>query len=84
MAVISQVIGHTSYNWSLKWFSSSVVAVSLLGEPIGSSILAYFLFGEELTIMKVAGCGLILVGIYLAAAPTGRLRDLKSPGGDAA
>jgi len=69
MAVISQVVGHTSYNWSLKWFSSSLVAVSLLGEPIGSSILAYFIFGEELTMVKLAGGGLILVGIYLAAAP---------------
>jgi len=69
MAVISQVVGHTSYNWSLRWFSSSLVAVSLLGEPIGSSILAYFIFGEELTMVKLAGGGLILVGIYLAAAP---------------
>ena len=70
MAVISQVVGHTSYNWSLKWFSSSLVAVCLLGEPIVSSILAYFMFDEGLTMMKLAGGGLILGGIYLAAAPT--------------
>ena len=67
MAVISQIAGHTSYNWALKWFSTTIVAVSLLGEPVGSTILAYFLFGEGLTPMMLAGSVLILAGIYLAA-----------------
>ncbi len=36
MAPFSQLVGHTSYNWALKWFRTSPVAVSLLGEPIGA------------------------------------------------
>lgn len=68
MALISQIAGHSSYNWALKWFSSSLVAVSLLGEPVGSTILAYFVLGERLSVVKVLGGGLILIGIYLAAA----------------
>lgn len=67
MALISQVIGHTSYNWALRWFSAGVIAISLLGEPIGSTILAYFIFGEGLTPLKIAGGVLILGAIYLAA-----------------
>lgn len=67
MAVLSQLVGHTSYNWALKWLRTSTVAVSLLGEPIGASLLAWLLFGETLTIVKFAGGGLILAAIYLVA-----------------
>ena len=67
MAVFSQLLGHSSYNWSLKWLSTSTVAISLLGEPIGASILAWVLFGEALTATKFVGGGLILAAIYLIA-----------------
>jgi len=68
MALISQIIGHSSYNWSLKWFSTSLVAVSLLGEPIGSTLLAYTIFGEGLTWIKFIGGLFILSAIYIAAS----------------
>jgi drug/metabolite transporter (DMT)-like permease len=74
MALVSQLIGHTSYNWALKWFSASLIAVSLLGEPIGSTILAYFLFGEGLTWSKFLGGMFILSGIYLAVSSEGQRR----------
>jgi len=67
MALISQIIGHTSYNWALRWFSAGLIAVSLLGEPIGATILAYIIFNETLTWTKFVGGGLILAAIYLAA-----------------
>lgn len=67
MALITQLIGHSSYNWALRWFSTSLVAVGLLGEPIGSTILAYFLFDEGVSVTKAIGGVLILTGIYIAA-----------------
>jgi len=67
MAIIPQILGHSSYNWALRWFSSSTVAVCLLGEPIGSTLLAWIFFGETLTAWKAAGGALILAGIVLAA-----------------
>lgn len=67
MAVVPQILGHSSYNWALRWFSSTTVAVCLLGEPIGSTILAWIFFGETLTPWKAAGGALILAGIVLAA-----------------
>lgn len=67
MALFTQLVGHTSYNWALRWVSTGLIAVSLLGEPIGSTLLAYFIFDEGLTWMKVIGGGLILTAIYLAA-----------------
>jgi len=68
MALIPQLIGHTSYNWALKWLSTSIIAISLLGEPIGSTILAYIIFDESLTWWKVIGGILILSAIYLAGS----------------
>jgi drug/metabolite transporter (DMT)-like permease len=67
MAVVSQIVGHSSYNWALKWFSTTLVAVALLGEPIGSTILAYLIFNEGLTWLKFVGGLFILSAIYIAA-----------------
>ncbi|MGD2269603.1 MAG: DMT family transporter [Desulfobacterales bacterium] len=74
MAIITQLIGHSSYNWALRWFSAAFIAISLLGEPIGSTILAYFIFGEGLTWSKAIGGVLILSAIYISAASENRSR----------
>jgi drug/metabolite transporter (DMT)-like permease len=67
LAFMAQLIGHSCYNWSLKWLSTSMVAVSLLGEPIGGTILGYIVFGENLSVWKAGGGALILAGIYTAS-----------------
>jgi drug/metabolite transporter (DMT)-like permease len=72
MALISQILGHSTYNWALRWLSAGLIAVSLLGEPIGSTILAYFIFDEGLTVYKVVGGVIILSAIYLAASSESR------------
>lgn len=71
MAVFSQVIGHSSYNWALRYFSAGFVAIMLLGEPIGGALLAYFLFDEVPTPIKFAGFALLLFSIVIAAREEG-------------
>lgn len=66
LALIPQLIGHTTFNWALKYLPASMVAITILGEPIGSTILAYFILGEHLTHWKVLGGVLILAGISVA------------------
>jgi drug/metabolite transporter (DMT)-like permease len=66
LAVIPQLIGHTTFNWALKYLPASIVAITILGEPIGSTILAYFILGEGLTTWKVIGGILIFTGILIA------------------
>ena len=66
LALIPQLIGHTTFNWALKYLPASMVAITILGEPIGSTILAYFILGEGLTILKVVGGVLIFTGILIA------------------
>ena len=59
LAVGPQLIGHSTFNWALKYLSASTVAVLTLGEPIGATLLAYLLLGETLTLLKGVGAALI-------------------------
>jgi len=65
LALIPQIIGHSTYNWSLRFLPASTVAVATLGEPIGATILAYFLLNETPSGIKIAGAIIILAGIYI-------------------
>ncbi len=69
LALIPQLIGHTTFNWALKYLPASMVAITILGEPIGSTILAYFILGEGLTTWKLLGGIPIFIGILIALAP---------------
>lgn len=66
LALGPQILGHSAYNWALRYVSAAAVAVIILGEPVGASILAYVVLDEGLTWWKVVGGGLVLSGIYLA------------------
>lgn len=67
IALVPQLLGHSSFNWALGYVSAAVVSITLLGEPIGSTVLAYFLLQESPTAMKIFGAILILAGILLAS-----------------
>jgi len=66
LALIPQLIGHTTFNWALKYIPASMVAITILGEPVGSTILAFFILDEGLTSWKVMGGTLIFTGILIA------------------
>ena len=68
MAAISQLIGHSGYNWSLRHLSPLFVAVVLVGEPALASLLGWWLLGERLDWQTGAGGFLILAGILLGAS----------------
>jgi len=67
LALVPQLIGHSTYNWALRYMPAALVAVTTLGEPIGSTILAYFLLREAPTWIKLGGAAMILAGIWLAS-----------------
>ncbi|MCJ7715765.1 MAG: DMT family transporter, partial [Anaerolineales bacterium] len=67
LAVVPQLLGHSIFNWSLKYLPAGYVSVNLLGEPIGSSILAYIFLHEKPPAVKIIGAILILAGIGIAS-----------------
>ncbi|HEX7372349.1 MAG TPA: DMT family transporter [Thermodesulfobacteriota bacterium] len=76
LALFPQLIGHTSLNWALKFFSATLVAVFILGEPIGATLLAYLLLEEPLTYKILVGGALVLLGIYFSAREERKLGKL--------
>jgi drug/metabolite transporter (DMT)-like permease len=70
LALIPQLIGHSTYNWALRYMPASLVSVTTLGEPIGSAILAFFILSESPSALTLIGGVLILAGIYLSTLST--------------
>lgn len=64
IALVPMIFGHTVYNWALKYVEAPIVSISLLGEPVGATILAYFLLQEVPTAMTLIGGMVTLIGIY--------------------
>jgi len=74
LALVPQLIGHSSFNWALRHVSASFVAVAILGEPVGATLLAYWILGETLTASLWIGGLLVLLGIYICARGEGKLQ----------
>jgi len=66
LAIIPQLLGHSSFNWALGYLSATFVSITLLGEPIGSTILGYLVFSETPSPINLFGAILILTGIIVA------------------
>lgn len=76
LALGPQLVGHTTLNWALKFFSATLVAVFILGEPIGATILAYLILGEPLSKYLLWGGPLVLLGIFFSAREERKLGKL--------
>ena len=67
MAVGPGLFGHTVVNWALEHVESEVVSVTLLGEPVGSALLAVVLLSEVPPPATVVGGTVVLAGIYVTS-----------------
>ena len=66
MAIFPQLIGHTSFNWSLRWISPTFITLSILFEPIVASLLGFFIFAEMPSIFVLVGGSIVLSGVAIA------------------
>ncbi len=69
MALFPQLLGHSSYNYALRFLPTTYVAVVALAEPVGTSILAFFLLNELPPPLTIVGAIVILIGIAVASWP---------------
>ncbi|WP_448598134.1 DMT family transporter [Thermoleptolyngbya sp.] len=67
MALFPQAIGHTSLNWAVRWVSPTLVTLTILAEPVGSSILGFLVFQEDPGQSVLLGAAVILLGVAIAA-----------------
>jgi drug/metabolite transporter (DMT)-like permease len=65
LALVPTLLGHTLFNWSIKWLSASTISMAILFEPIGATILAYFLLKEHTAWSQIFGGLIVISGISL-------------------
>ena len=66
LALVPQLLGHSSLNWALGHLPATLVAVAVMAEPVGATLLAWAILDETPPVTAVAGGTLILFGVYLA------------------
>jgi drug/metabolite transporter (DMT)-like permease len=67
LAVGPQLLGHSAFNWAIKYLSPTLVTIAILGEPISSALLALLIFQQPLQPLQLIGGGMLLAGIAIAS-----------------
>jgi drug/metabolite transporter (DMT)-like permease len=65
LALLSTVVGHTIFNWLIKYIGATTVSISILGEPIGATILAAIILKEYPNITQIAGGIIVIFGVAM-------------------
>jgi drug/metabolite transporter (DMT)-like permease len=73
LALVPQLIGHTSFNYAVRFLTATFVGIATQVEPISSALFAYILFNEVPLPLQIVGSVAILVGV--AAATLGQERS---------
>lgn len=63
LAFVATILGQFIFNWLLKWLSTTVISMSIMGETIGAVVLSYFILNEAITLKQGVGIFIILLGI---------------------
>ena len=70
LAIIPQLIGHSSFNLALRLIPVTFVSVAILGEPVGATLLGYLILDEVPAVNELIGGVLILAGIFIVLRQT--------------
>lgn len=79
LALIPTLLGHSLFNWAIKWISTSIISMAILFEPVGATILAYYLLSEKVLFTQVLGGSVVIVGIslFLLNERSGKQKKIK-------
>jgi drug/metabolite transporter (DMT)-like permease len=69
LALVPQLVGHSAINWALAYVPAALVAVAILGEPVGATALAAIILKEMPSGFEIAGALLVLAGVYVVLRP---------------
>jgi drug/metabolite transporter (DMT)-like permease len=69
LALGPMLLGHTGMNWALKFLPAYVVNLTVLGEPVGATLLGAFIpaIRQIPTIATLLGGTIVLFGVIVAA-----------------
>jgi drug/metabolite transporter (DMT)-like permease len=69
--LVPQLIGHSSFNYALKYLSATFIGITSQIEPIGSAIAALVIFRQVPTALQIVGSLIILTGVTLVTLRPG-------------
>lgn len=78
LALVPTLLGHSLFNWAIKWISTSTISMAILFEPVGAIILAYYLLDEVLIWSQIIGGIIVIGGISLFVADERKAKVLKN------
>ena len=81
LAAVPMVLGHTVLNWALKYVTAPVIATTILGEPVGASLLTFLVLAQAPAPLALAGGALVLIGIGAVALSPARPMPAPPAGG---
>lgn len=64
LGLVPQCIGHSCYNWALRYLSATLVSMIILGEPVLATLLAWWILGETIGAVVLLGACLVGIGIF--------------------
>jgi len=70
LAIFPTLLGHSLFNWSIKWVSTNVISMAILFEPVGAAILAYIFLQENLVWTQWLGGIIVLIGLGIFSLKT--------------
>lgn len=77
LAIIPTFFGHSLFNWAIKWVNASTITMGILFEPVGASILAYFILDELVTWSQLLGGVIVIFGLILFIFSTSKKKKVK-------
>ncbi|KMY43398.1 membrane protein [Bacillus sp. FJAT-27916] len=77
LAIIPTLFGHSLLNWALGWVSGTTISMAILFEPVGASVLAYYLLHEHIKVAQLIGSAMILFGLGLFILISNRKRKIQ-------
>src|SRR5690606_36568740 len=77
LAIIPTFFGHTLFNWALKWVNASTITMGILFEPVGATVLAYFILDEIVTWSQFLGGTIVIFGLMLFIFSTTKKKHVK-------
>jgi drug/metabolite transporter (DMT)-like permease len=74
LAIGPMLLGHTGMNWALKYLPAYVVNLTVLGEPVGATLLGALIptIRQIPTITTLVGGAIVLAGVVLAVGGASR------------
>jgi drug/metabolite transporter (DMT)-like permease len=72
LALLPQLLGHTLFNWALRYVNASILSSTILLEPVIATALAWAILDESPTVWTLAGGAVVIAGLIVVIAGKNR------------